>query len=311
MNETKNQQAGSSSVPAAGTEGVATATQGNNQPSQQEVPARPASPEISRRSPTPEGPLSKEFSDRLTSGDKLAGTLLLIQRFLEQKQVPNTPKSIGDLFPDDWRVGNTPIPTAGHQVVVQAMRAMIPVVRAFNSDGDEVKWVGRGRDLAGVSRLTAEWAPPVMLVAGILSAVRKRKVEKDTVLEVAQQSPQALEKLKEAGKALKTHFQRLLDPVAQRRSPEFNRTAQQYKARLRTLIDEQQRVILEARRATRMVNQLLGERDEALSRLDPGYVAKRKSAAAALAQFGIDLDGEEMAALEDNVSKQALDDLDF
>jgi len=132
-------------------------------------------------------------------------------------------------------------------------------------------------------------------------------------LTVAQQSPQALEKLKEAGKAYKLHLQRMLDPVAQRRSPEFNRVAQQYKAQLRALIDEQQRVILEARRATRRVNQLLGERDEALSRLDPGYVAKRKSAAAALAQFGIELGEEEedAAALEDVVTRDALHDLDF
>lgn len=128
---------------------------------------------------------------------------------------------------------------------------------------------------------------------------------------VAQQSPQALEKLKEAGKEMKLHFQRLLDPVAKRRSPEFNRVAQRYKGELRALIDEQQRVILQARQATRRVNQLLGERDEALSRLDPGYVAKRKSAAAALAQYGIDLGGEDAAALEDTVSREALEDLDF
>jgi len=111
---------------------------------------------------------------------------------------------------------------------------------------------------------------------------------------------------------LKAHFNRLLDPIALRRSPEFIEVSMRYKAQLRVLIEDQQAKIREARIATRRVNQLLGERDEALARLDSGYEPKRTTAAQALAQFGIDL-AEDQSVLggDGTIQPVDLEDLNF
>jgi hypothetical protein len=198
----------------------------------------------------------------------------------------------------------------GH--VKTAFQNILPSLRGYDQEGKEVDWIDEGADSSRVVRLVAVWDPPVEMVANLLAGVKGTKVTKEDVLRVAEKSPQALEALKKAGSDFRGHFLRFLDPVALRRSPDFNRVAQRYKVQLRAAIDEQQRLIRDARAATRRVNQILGERDEELATLDPGYTPKRATAASALRGFGIDL-GEalESADPEGHVAAGVLDDLDF
>jgi len=298
-------------------------------PATGDAPAKRA-PQHKATSPPPEDPgphppeqgftpdqdksLSENWAACHYDGDLPRGVLHVINRFLAPRGVENRPLTVRALYPSGWQVGRTEIPCTGDNEGIVTLRAVTPNVRGWSRSGNEVYWADGGEFSSHVDRLTAEWDSPVEIVAGILSAVRGRRVDRDAVLDVAQKSPQALEKLKEAGKVYKAHFQRLLDPVALRRSPEFNEVAQRYKQELRALIDEQQRLIREARAATRRVNQLLGERDEALSRLDPGYEAKRVTAAEALRRHGIDLGESEAGggvALEDDAGADALANLDF
>nr|WNN27074.1 putative nucleocapsid protein [Fusarium oxysporum virus 1] len=260
-----------------------------------------------------------EENDCLTSSEVRSGqagnhsdaVLKVLQQWLGAKGVQNAPDSVQDLFPDGWAVGRTRVPIRMSRGMPQWLQIILPHLHGYDKDGNVVKWIEVGRDVSVVARLTAQWLSPVEIVSGILSDIKGAKVSKDDVLAIAQRSPQALEKLKESGKRFKEHFNRFLDPVALRRDPRFNQVAQEYKARLRGLIDEQQRCILEARRATAAVNACLGERDAALSRLDPGYQAKRATAADALAQYGVDLGAdEEMAAMEETAA-DILGNLDF
>ncbi|QIC51518.1 putative nucleocapsid protein [Fusarium culmorum virus 1] len=258
-------------------------------------------------------------NDCLTSSELASGqagnhsdsVLKILQQWLGAKGVATSPQSVGELFPDGWAVGRTAIPIKMRNGEPYWLSRVLPHLRGYDKEGDEVKYIELGRDALNVVRLTAQWLSPVDIVASILSDVKNAVVSKEDVLAVAQRSPQALEKLKESGKQFKEHFNRFLDPVALRRDPRFNQVAQEYKARLRALIDEQQKCILAARRATAAVNACLGERDAALSRLDPGYQAKRATAADALAQYGIDLGADqEMAAMEETAA-DVLGSLDF
>lgn len=247
-------------------------------------------------------------------GMSMATSMLRILNLFHAHQgVSGSPHDIEDLFPRDWRVGRTPINvTDSGGAIWTTIDRILPTLHGYDKDGREVRWIDEGANSADIVRLTAVWESPVTIVAAILSTVKGAQVSRDDVLKVAERSPQALEALKQAGKELKEHITRMLDPVALRRSPEFNRVAQRYKRELRAAIEEQQRLIRDAKAATRRVNQILGERDEALSSLDPGYTAKRATAASALRQFGIDL-GSAMSPddPEGNVASGVLDDLDF
>jgi hypothetical protein len=246
-------------------------------------------------------------------GSITLGTCAVLRDFLRGKDVPNGPQAGRQLYPVEWFVGRTPVPIAGGPEVEQAMREVLPNVRAYDPRGSEVHMASTDEEWKGIDRLVAEWKAPVEIVARILTAVQRRVVSVDDVLVVAQRSPEALEKLKHSGATFKQHFQRLLDPIALRRSPEFNNVSQRYKRQLRSLIDDQQRLIREARAATRRVNDLLGERDQELSQLDPGYQPKRQTAAAALARFGIDLgeEVEQVGTLEEDMGGVNIQDLDF
>ncbi|ALO50134.1 33 kDa protein [Penicillium janczewskii Beauveria bassiana-like virus 1] len=239
------------------------------------------------------------------------GILRVIVEYLTSKGVTTLPATVRELFPSPWVIGKTSIPVRWVANDFTRLADVLPDVKAWNANGEEIHWLAPGSDWSGVARISAAWDPPVKIAAGILSDVKDAEISSDMVLSVAQRSPQALEQLKKSGKEFKDHFQRLLDPVALRRSPEFVAVAQRYKAQLRSLIDEQQRAIVAARKATAAVNKCLGERDDALSRLDPGYVAKRATAAAALREFGIDLEGDTEMADAEGVAQDALANLDF
>ncbi|AIW81424.1 hypothetical protein [Colletotrichum higginsianum non-segmented dsRNA virus 1] len=246
-----------------------------------------------------------ERNSRLAIGD-------IIRRWLLSKGITQGPATPASIYPPGWRVGRTPIPVEGGGVGVRTLDEVLPNLRAYDEVGNEVFVVQPEGNWTRVARLVAVWPAPVTIVAGMLSALQDTRVTTDRVLGLAQRSPEALEKLKAAGAEFKAHVQRFLDPVALRRSPEFVEVSQRYKRELRALIDEQQRAIREARAATRRVNQLLGERDQALARLDPAYVPKRATAAAALAQYGIDLGEEgEVAGLEESETADVLATLDF
>lgn len=300
---------------AAGSQSAAasSATKGK----QKQTSPRPGTPEPvpgeSRAVDVPTDVAIVENAARLRKLDRAGAILYVIQRFLAGQGVSGGPSRGLDLFPPEWKVGRTPIPVADEngRILRQIARAL-PTLRAYDSQGREVHWVEEGRDMSDVVRLTAQWDAPVEIIARMLSVLKRADVSKDDVLTVAEKSPQALEALKSSGAELKAHFLRYLDPVALRRSPEFNSVAQRYKRQLRAAIDEQQRLIREARAATRRVNQILGERDEALAALDPGYVPKRATAATALRQFGIDL-GEALDARdpEGQTASGVLEDLDF
>jgi hypothetical protein len=241
-----------------------------------------------------------------------ASVVWLVRGWLLSKGAPDAPSSPIDLFPGDWTVGSTAIPLEKGLRAGGGLAPILPHVRAYGPDGKEVHWLGDPVDYSGVDRLRADWDPPVEIVAGILTCVAGKKVSKEDVLRLAQSSPQALEKLKEAGAAFKAHFTRLLDIVALRRSPAFLEVSARYKAQLRVLIEDQQAKIREARVATRRVNQLLGERDEELAKLDGGYEPKRATAAAALAAYGILLSEDQVALSGDGtVTGVDLEDLNF
>jgi hypothetical protein len=241
-----------------------------------------------------------------------AGAVLaIIRSFLLQKGVVEAPSEERDLFPPDWKVGVTRIPWEVGLAPGGQLSSVLPDISAYDEDGHEIHWTGTV-DYAKVARLRASHDTPVRIVAAILASVTGRRIVESDVLGLAQKSPQALEKLKSAGSEYKAHLNRLLDVVALRRSPAFNEVSGRYKAQLRVLIEDQQARIREARIATRRVNQLLGERDEELARLDSGYQPKRATAQLALAAYGISLE-ENQEALRDEgiVSGVDLDDLNF
>ncbi|AKC57300.1 putative capsid protein [Beauveria bassiana RNA virus 1] len=280
---------------------------------------RPTSP-AARRSSTPVRPqvppdleagLTLNMVTTRTVPNHPEAVLRVLQAFLGARGVTTLPGSVRDLYPSNWRIGNTTIPVRGAPESATRLGEVLPHLRGFNAKGEEVHWISEGRDASSVVRLTAEWDSPVEIAAAILADVKDVDVSKDDVLVVAQRSPQALEQLKKSGKEFKEHVQRWLDPVALRRSPEFIAVSLRYKAQLRSLIDEQQKAIVAARKATAAVNRALGERDEALARLDPGYVPKRATAARALAEFGIDLDGDTEMDDAAGAASDALRDLDF
>nr|UAN07875.1 coat protein [Alternaria longipes dsRNA virus 1] len=195
------------------------------------------------------------------------------------------------LFPGDWTLGRTRL-VYDPGVAGRYLRRMLPDLKCYTAKGLETAGVVQGSDDVKTARITAEWRPPVHLVAEILSYKSERTVSADEVVALAQSAPDALEKLKEAGKSLKAHFTRLLDMVALRRSPAYNETAARYKAQLKVLIQEQYNHVLALKQATKRVNDLLAERDAELARLDPGYTPKKQSAQDALARYGIDLGSE-------------------
>uniref|UniRef100_A0AAU7YBT8 Uncharacterized protein n=1 Tax=Exserohilum turcicum non-segmented dsRNA virus 1 TaxID=3229039 RepID=A0AAU7YBT8_9VIRU len=238
--------------------------------------------------------------------------LAIIQAWHRANGVEGQVHDVASLFPSPWKLGRTDLfYTASSRG--QYLRRILPELQFFDSKNRAQPTLVPGTGEGATKRVTAVWQAPVMIVAGILSMRSGREVTKEEVASVAQQSPEALEKLKEAGKAYKAHVTRLLDMVALRRSPEYNAVAMRYKAELKVAIDEQMRAVIAMRAATRRVNEVLARRDKALAALDPGYEPKKKSAADALARYGIDLgdDGEEMASLEDERGVNVLDDLDF
>ncbi|AKM52548.1 hypothetical protein [Ustilaginoidea virens unassigned RNA virus HNND-1] len=261
--------------------------------------------------PDPESALSVNWASGYGVSTP-AVTLDIIRRFLMHQGVSALPRGVEDLFPSDWRVGKTPVPLEWDTVGGRALAGVLPNIRAYDVDGREIHWVGEGRDISHASRLKAEWDAPITIVAAILTAVKKAKISEEDVKLVAQHSPQALEKLKEAGAAYKAHLNRFLDPVALRRDPRYGEVAARYKAEIRSLVAEQQAKIVEARKVTRRLNQLLGQRDEELAKLDPGFTPKRATAAAELAKFGITLEeGEEAESAEAGLTAQMLEDLNF
>nr|QED88099.1 hypothetical protein [Colletotrichum gloeosporioides RNA virus 1] len=288
---------------AQNTEGSQTGTGAERAPSRGR---RPGS-----RLPDPEESLTRNaFLTGMATGHASA-VLYVIREFLAQQGVTDLPTDFNSLFPEGWKVGNTAVPIRRSGQDLPWLRDALPHLQGFDSAGNEVHWIDGGRDMSSVVRLTANWDSPVSIVSCILSDIKNVSVKVDDVLGIAQRSPQALEKLKASGKEFKAHLQRFLDPVALRRSPEFNRVSAEYKARLRTLIDAQQKAIMAARQATAAVNKCLGERDDALSSLDPGYVAKRATARNALAAYGIDLGEDVEMADAEETAAQALQDLDF
>ncbi|UVW56412.1 hypothetical protein [Colletotrichum gloeosporioides RNA virus 1] len=288
---------------AQNTEGSQAGTSAERAPSRSRRPAF--------RAPDPEESLTRNAYLTGTSSGHAAAVLYVIREFLAQQGVTDLPADPSSLFPQGWKVGNTPVPVRTTGNDFPWLRDALPHLHGYDASGQEVHWIGEGRDMSSVVRLTANWDSPVSIVSCILSDTKNVKITVDDVLGIAQKSPQALEKLKASGKEFKAHLQRFLDPVALRRSPEFNRVSAEYKAKLRTLIDAQQKAIMAARQATAAVNKCLGERDDALSSLDPGYVAKRATARNALAAYGIDLGEDAEMADAEETAAQAPQDLDF
>nr|WEY07679.1 hypothetical protein [Penicillium citrinum non-segmented dsRNA virus 1] len=270
-------------------------------------PAPPPGP-----TPNPNWSFTANLNHLKTTTSHAASVLRALNVFLAAKGVDLTLKHPKELFPDDWRVGSTVIRVEHGSTVSRGLGPILPNLRIFGRDGKEMHWITDTTDPSLIDRVKADWDSPVVIIAGILTAITGKNVSKEEVLKLAQTSPQALEKLKEAGSSLKSHLNRLLDPVSLSRSPEFLEVSARYRAQLRVLIDDQQAKIREAKIATRRVNQLLGERDEALSKLDAKYTPKRATAAAALAQYGISLEEEQSALAEDDVVRGLdLEDLNF
>nr|QDB74979.1 MAG: hypothetical protein [Penicillium miczynskii RNA virus 1] len=236
----------------------------------------------------------------------------IINLFLGAKGVNVAIPDTMALFPPGWKVGTTTIPVTVSGRLNPRLVAIIPHLDIVDARGTEFVWVNDATDNSQFARIKASWDTPVDIIAGILSSVTSKTVTKEDVLKLAQSSPQALEKLKEAGKVFKAHLTRLFDPVSLSRSPEYEETSARFKAQLRVLINDQQAKIREAKIATRRVNQLLGERDEALAKLDSRYEPKRATAAQALAQFGISLEEDQSTFADDGaVTGIDLEDLNF
>ncbi|BCH36646.1 hypothetical protein [Aspergillus lentulus non-segmented dsRNA virus 1] len=301
--------AGSASATGSGTAQKSRSHEKQPPAPEKEPPPPPPHP----AQPDPDVCLSGNVRDLLFAGNHPAAVLSVIQRFHHARGVSNGPRSVDDLFPRDWKVGRTPILLHASRAGEHALLEAIPLLNAWDKKGNEITFLDSGHGYDEVDRITARWKSPVEVVAAVLTAVKQQRVTDEDVLKVAQKSPEALEKLKIAAKAFKMHFLRFLDPVALRRSPEFNEVAQRYKRELRALIADQQRLVLETKAATRRVNALLGERDAALARLDPGYQPKRQTASDALASFGIQLgeEEEEVTNLAAEMGGVNLDDLDF
>lgn len=279
---------------------------------------KPMSPSGNKpKSPTFQPDEETPLTGNLVNGGKQAShqdaVLWVLRTWLRAKGVETLPSRPRELYPAPWKVGNTEIPVERGMTSRDQLQLALPSLRVYRADGSEIHWEpDSSPDVTSWDRVKAEWDPPVEIVAYMLSTIQARRIVKDDVLRLAQASPQALEKLKQAGSDFKAHFQRYLDPVALRRSPEFNRVSARYKAELRVLIEDQQEKIRQARAATRRVNQLLGERDQELARLDSGYTPKRATAAAALAAFGISLDDEgDSISGEGVVTGVDLEDLNF
>ncbi|QAB47443.1 putative capsid protein [Combu double-strand RNA mycovirus] len=259
--------------------------------------------------PRPDRPLTPRVPR-----ERLGSFLTAIQGFLYAKGVRSGwPTDGRQLFPADWRIGKTTLHPDKYEVGYSAIISVLPEMICTMDSGRELRWFEVADQWTSVNRMVAKWQSAINIVAAMLTCARGVETSELQVRSLAQQSPEALEKLKEAGAQFKAHFQRFLDPVAFRRSPEFNRVALRYKAELRGLIDEQQKAVRALRAATRRVNQVLGERDAELARLDSGYTPKRVTATAALARFGIDLDADQTPSIagEDTVNADVLDGLDF
>lgn len=225
-------------------------------------------------------------------------------------------RGVHNFFPEHWSVGRTKLIYGVGEPRDEFLRDIIPDIRGFNAKGEEQERVVVDDGKEATVRVIARFLPSVDIIQGILSYTAGRKISKDGVLKMAQESPDALEKLKASGKLFKEHVNRLVDLVALRRSPQFSGVAARYKAELKALIDEQMRAVIALRAATRRVNAKLAERDSELSGLDPGYKVKRRDAGTALAQFGITFgDVEEGGGgdvdLDDLTEDRLLSQLDF
>ncbi|QRZ20362.1 hypothetical protein [Alternaria dianthicola dsRNA virus 1] len=262
-----------------------------------------------QRAPSPNAPaLGVKEDPDVWATQRLA----IVQAWHRANGVEGQVPDVAALFPSPWKLGRTDLNYTSTSRG-RWLRWMLPELQFFDGKNNQQETLRPGRGEGATKRVTAKWDAPVVLVSRILSFRANREVTKEEVASVAQQSPEALEKLKEAGKAYKAHVTRLLDMVALRRSPEYNAVAMRYKAELKVAIDEQMQAVIAMRRATRRVNEVLAARDKALAALDPAYEPKKKSAADALAKYGIDLgsEGDEMASLEDERGANVLDELDF
>jgi hypothetical protein len=240
-------------------------------------------------------------------------TLGIIRDFLAAQEVETGPKSVVDLFPPRWKVAATEIPLDPRTPQGTRVIRALPRLEACDKSGNVVTVFGGGQKLQGVVRLKPIWRAQVDLVADVLSAVKGEEVTREPVILLAQQSPRALEILKNSVQELKEHFNRLLDPVALRRDPSFAATAQQFKSRIRAIVDRQRKLLVEVRSVNRELNAVLRERNEKLSKLDPEFKPKRVSATAVLAGQGITLEweepGPEPEPLEGELPPGFLDDL--
>jgi len=62
---------------------------------------------------------------------------------------------VRDLWPDDWKVGNTTIPLSGHAVGAAALADALPTIRAWDGEGNEVHWLALDQGMDNATRLTA------------------------------------------------------------------------------------------------------------------------------------------------------------
>jgi len=236
--------------------------------------------------------------------------LTAIQSFHRAHGVNDRVNGMEDLFPPNWALGRTTL-TYRETEESKFLKGALPTIKAYDKKGREQARVVVSGDHQ-TTRLVATWPSPVDITRAILSYKSGGEVSKEQLVELAQRSPEALEKLKACGKAWKGHLTRLLDMTALRRDPQFNEVAMRYKAQLRALIDEQMAAVMAQRAATKRVNDCLAERDAALARLDPSYTPKKLTARAALARFGIDIDEkEEMTAAAQDLDPDVLAELDF
>ncbi|KAK9327136.1 hypothetical protein V1520DRAFT_329410 [Lipomyces starkeyi] len=154
-------------------------------------------------------------------------TCKIIKDFHGLNKITSTVDNISSLIPPEISLGRTIIRPDTKDETRYIYRC-IPDVEPLNSSGVVQSRVNgtrvNGPDSSDPTiQLRAKWDTPVLIIVYILQSLRGPSVVPDDVLQLAQQSPDALEILKAAGKSIKSHFNRLLSIVEMRRSPESTR----------------------------------------------------------------------------------------